>query len=119
VKCGTIDIDALDRDRDQLFAEAVCRYRAGEPWWPDKDLQAEHIEPEQAARYEGDAWQEPITDYLAQRSRTTVAEVAHAIGITTGRIGTADQRRIAAVLTTIGWESKRDKHSRWWQRVTR
>ena len=32
VKCNGIDIDGLVEDRDQLYAEAVACYRAGEPW---------------------------------------------------------------------------------------
>ena len=39
VKAGTIDIAALERDRDQLFAEAVVRYHNGEHWWPDKNFE--------------------------------------------------------------------------------
>ena len=37
VKVGTIDLDALTRDRDQLWAEAVARFDAGEAWWPHGD----------------------------------------------------------------------------------
>jgi hypothetical protein len=45
VKTGTIDVNALVRDRDQLFAEAVAFYRKGERWWPDKDFEREYIMP--------------------------------------------------------------------------
>ena len=44
VKAGKIDIDALARDRDQLFAEAVGRLSAAsEQWWPDKNFEREHM----------------------------------------------------------------------------
>jgi predicted P-loop ATPase len=119
VKCGTIDIDGLAEDRDQLFAEAVHLYKADEPWWPDPRLEREHIMPQQAARYEADVWEDAITEFLLDRSRTTLGEIAtRALGFRTERIGTADQRRIAAVMTTLGWRPNRDKHKRWWERVT-
>jgi predicted P-loop ATPase len=115
VKTGSIDLEALEQDRDQLFAEAVHHYRRGSPWWPDKLFERQHIRPEQEARYEGDAWEEPIGRYLTDFSETTVESVAiNALGFRNERLGTADQRRIAAALTTLGWEQKRDKHHRFW-----
>ena len=124
VKVGTIDIDALARDRDQLFAEAVAMYRRKEPWWPGKNFEREHIMPEQAARYESDTWEESINNYLTTASRVTVGQVAReAIGIETSRIGTADQRRIAAALEQIGWRRERSDNKtdwqgkRWWVRA--
>ena len=34
VRCGyTVEVDMLERDRDQILAEAVVRYKKGEPWW--------------------------------------------------------------------------------------
>jgi predicted P-loop ATPase len=116
VKCGTINIDALTTDRDQLFAEAVALYLDDAQWWPDRTFEREHIEPEQAARYEGDAWEEPIRTFLESVQRTSLLQIAKsALDFQTDRLGTADQRRIAAVLTTIGWKrGKRDMHGQWW-----
>ncbi len=76
-KVGTIDLAALTRDRDQLFAEAVVAYRAGAHWWPEEGFEREHIKPQQAARFEADAWEEPIRKFVAGLERTTVAEVAN------------------------------------------
>jgi predicted P-loop ATPase len=117
VKCGEIDIDRLSEDRDQLFAEAVSLYQAGVPWWPDRAFEAEHMAPQQAARYEGDPWEEAIEQYLANLSRTTIPAIAiNALGLKTDRLGTIDQRRIVAVLVTLGWKPQRDKRARWWER---
>jgi len=40
VSCGQIALDALEKDRDQLWAEAVERLQAGEIWWLDRDEEA-------------------------------------------------------------------------------
>ena len=70
VKCGKIDTKALMRDRDQLFAEAVALYKGGTQWWPDQIFEAQYISPEQDARYEADAWEEAISEFLKGKSQT-------------------------------------------------
>jgi predicted P-loop ATPase len=116
ITCGEIDIDALADGRDQLFAEAVTLYRKGTRWWPDKAFEREHIVPQQDARYEGDAWEEPIRAFLQGVNRTSIIQVAKsALEFKTDRVGTADQRRIAEIMTAIGWtRGERDMHGRWW-----
>jgi predicted P-loop ATPase len=117
VKVGGIDTDALTRDRDQLFAEALVQYRRGARWWPDEDFEREHIRPEQDARFEVDAWEEMIASYVTMKARVTVGGVAQeGLSIQTARIGTADQRRIAAALERLGWKRlKMDSQGkRWW-----
>jgi predicted P-loop ATPase len=111
---GNIDIMALERDRDQLFAEAVHAYRQGEEWWPDRWFEAEYIAAEQEARYEADAWEEIIAKWLSSKDRATVSEVAvEALHFEASRIGTADQRRITAILQRQGWQrGKRDGKGR-------
>jgi predicted P-loop ATPase len=109
VKAGTINIEKLAADRDQLFAEAVESFRAGATWWPDKKFEQEHIMPQQAARYEEDVWEENIGQYLKGESPNinivTVGQIARQVlGIETGRIGTAEQRRVAAALERLGWK---------------
>ena len=113
---GIVDIPALIRDRDQLFAEAVSLYRCGTNWWPDAAFERTFIVPEQDARYEPDAWEDVIGSFLAGRGRATILEVAReALFMTTDRIGTADQRRIAAAMERLKWKhGPRTAKGRWW-----
>jgi predicted P-loop ATPase len=119
VKTGAIDVDALSNDRDQLFAEAVTQFHEGAEWWPDKNFERQHIAPQQAIRYEADAWEDMISNYLKGVLKVTIGQVAQqALFIETGRIGTAEQRRIAAALEQLGWK-RRPKDwqgNRFWER---
>jgi predicted P-loop ATPase len=120
VKVGVINTEALATDRAQLFAEALALYRSGTKWWPNGQFEVEHIKPQQEARFEADAWEESISEFLRQVDQTTVSIVARdALHIEMPRIGTADQRRIAAALERLGW--KRQKVAwdgkRWWRKA--
>jgi hypothetical protein len=112
-----INTEMLTAMRDQLFAEAVHWFGADEHWWPDEDFEREHIQPEQDARFEVDAWEDPIRDYLEDKKKVLVVDVArNALNMETAKLGTADQRRITGILERLGWErGKKDwKGNRWW-----
>ncbi len=104
VKVGLVDTEALARDRDQLFAEAVAAFLAREAWWPDDQFERQHIAPQQEARFEADAWEAAIGPWLEAKARVTVLDVARgALTMETPRLGTAEQRRITAILERLGW----------------
>ncbi len=115
VKVGKIDIEALERDRDHLYAEAVAAFRASAKWWPDAEFERKHIKPEQAKRFEADPWEEAISKFITGRERATVAEIAKgALGLEVGKVGTAEQRRISGVLVDQRWKSDRDWRGRFY-----
>ena len=115
-----VKTEELIRDRDQLFAEAVVLHRAGQQWWPTSGFEQEHIKEQQEKRYEADAWEGMIGTYLSMRhAGVQVIDVARdALFIETPKLGTADQRRIAAAMERLGWErGARGAHGeRFWQR---
>jgi predicted P-loop ATPase len=106
VKIGTIDVKALHNERDQLFAEAVKRYLAGDKWHPDAQFEKQHIYPEQDDRFEPDAWEVPIREYLEMDKPAKVylhQIFEHALGIdVTGR-DRAKLNRVTAILTRLNW----------------
>lgn len=64
VLCQGIDIDALTKDRDQLWAEARHKYEAGARWWPQNDLTVIAARGEQEARYSADTWEDDIRQWV-------------------------------------------------------
>jgi predicted P-loop ATPase len=115
VKVGVVDTDALSHDRDQLFAEAAHLYLEEANWWPDDGFEIEHIKPQQENRFEVDAWHQAVAAHIASLSRVRVTDVARdVLGLEIGRIGTAEQRRVASILTTLGWKPGRDYQGRFY-----
>jgi predicted P-loop ATPase len=112
VACGAIDIAAIERDRDQLWAEACVRFRAGDPSWRD-DQRLEALAAEQQAdRYQNDALDDPIRRYLehaaGQHDGVSVAEILEkALGMECGRWTQADQNRIVRTLISMGFRQFR------------
>jgi putative DNA primase/helicase len=53
IACGRIDVDALARDRDQLWAEAKFRFETGAVWWLETADLVQMASDQQIERYEG------------------------------------------------------------------
>jgi predicted P-loop ATPase len=107
VTVSTIDIDGLRSGRDQLWAEAVVAYRAGDNWWiTDTKLQAD-AQVQQSARYASDPWDGLISQFIALRKEVTVTEILRdCLHLEMSRWSQADQNRVARSLRAMGWARK-------------
>jgi predicted P-loop ATPase len=126
VRCRQIDLDGLRRDRDQFWAEALHHCRAGATWWLDDGTVIRCAIEEQQGRYQADVWHETIAKWLeapvprmdengehvvafrATRDSVTVDEVLHhCIRKPLPMWTQSDKNRVAACLTSLGWERHR------------
>jgi predicted P-loop ATPase len=114
---SAINIEYLVEHRDQLFAEAVHAYRRGDDWWPDRQLEAEIIKPEQQQRFQGDIWEDKVERFLRVRERATVDEIARdALSISSERQDAKIATRIRDILREQGWRPSRNMKERFWVR---
>ncbi|MEY8840014.1 VapE domain-containing protein, partial [Cribrihabitans sp. XS_ASV171] len=102
VKVGEIDIAALARDRDQLWAEAVTLYRKGERWWLEGEV-AEQAQAEAAERRPDDPWRADIAEAVAGRSEVTAKQVLGEMGVLPSEMTPALSKRVTQELIALGW----------------
>ncbi len=112
VRCDAIDIDGLDRDRSQLFAEALQLYREGHTWWetPQADTEAQ-----QEGRRNEDPWEDPVRNFLLGRTEASVTDILESLNIKIGDQKMGDSFRVGHVLRALGWKKhvlKRDGKSK-------
>jgi predicted P-loop ATPase len=124
VLCGSIDVEPLARDREQLWAEAKHPYSSGEKWWLDTSALVEIAAEEQSARYQGDPWEEIIGPWLEFHSSTFISEVLEkCVNKPQAQWTQADKNRVGRCLRTLCWERYREReHERleWrWRRAAR
>jgi predicted P-loop ATPase len=111
VKCSKIEAAALERERDQLWAEAYHRYKAGELWWPAEDHK--HLfEGEQEKRFESDVWEELIEHWLRSltRDRVLMSEIMEeALGLEAAQMKPPEQKRVGQIMAHLQWTKTRPR----------
>jgi predicted P-loop ATPase len=119
VRCRAINLEALARDREQLLAEALERYRKGEEWHLTQGLevlaQQEQELRRQVSVHEGRALayldalltERKKCEGTAQGCEVTMGELIKAAGIDVDRhpqMAGAMGTQLSAILARAGWE---------------
>jgi predicted P-loop ATPase len=108
---GMIDRDGLEEVRDQLWAEAVHQYKSGAVWWMEKPELEALANAEQAARFQADAWEAFIREWLGDRTDVSLWDVLEALGFPREKWTVSVQKRVVGILTNLGFEKRRPRTS--------
>ena len=103
VTVADVRLEQLKQDRDQIWAEAVQLYKAGEKWWLEGDIEltASAIVGERGV---DDTWTTTVLDYCRGRSEVSTKEILGYLSINLSDQTKADAMRVAGILTRNGWE---------------
>jgi len=116
VTTGSINLNLLRQDRDQLFAEALQRVIAGEPYHIVNAELIEAAKKEQLARMSEDSFQETIERWLATKQKKagifygfgTDLVAVEALGCVGAQITNSIRARICRVLQSLGYRQTRE-----------
>jgi predicted P-loop ATPase len=104
VWCDYADREGIARERDQLWAEALHRYREGEPWWLDDPSLESAATLAQKERRDADDWHNTIEAFAEEKDRVLPEEIYAELGIETGRQSRLDGRRVADIMRELGFK---------------
>jgi putative DNA primase/helicase len=118
----SIDIEGLEKEVDQLWAEAVVRFRAGEePFLRDEGVRREAAQIAESRR-QAHPWEDPVMRWLRRLPKprreagvTTYEVLVEAVCKEVGQLTRGDEMSAASVLRACGWvldQRPRDKHTR-------
>jgi predicted P-loop ATPase len=110
VRCETprVDVGRLAAERDQLWSEAVVRFRQGEMWHLDEATLVAQAVDEQAQRVDEDPWSNAVLSYCEGLSEVSVGEILeHALEKPIPTWSQSDKNRVARVLIADGWQRVR------------
>jgi predicted P-loop ATPase len=117
-KVDEIDVAGIAGVRDQLFAEALHCFEAGERYWPTADEQKKLFDPEQLKIEQPDAFVDALHDWVYGRvALFSLAEAAmDGLKMDASKLTRDIQTRIGTALRKLGCSrvEKRNGMTRFW-----
>lgn len=114
IRTGGINIELLQNNRDQYFAEALYLYRSGYTSWMLSQEAGRIAKREQELRKETDPWVEILYGWASAQGVFTTTEAFAALKFTFDKINPRTRGRMYQVLREIGFEYSESMHR--WQR---
>jgi predicted P-loop ATPase len=115
VLCHAVDLDLVQRQREQMFAQAIAEIQEGKPAYPTREEERRLIVPEQERREIVDPWMEYIIHWINDAERAVLREFSTA-QILKGAIMMAADRmdgqrsaatRVGNCMKKLGWTKRR------------
>jgi predicted P-loop ATPase len=114
VTVGKIDLEAIERDRSMLWAEAVAAWKAGERWWLTPEEDADLRDAQEQFRNE-DPWQAAIEQWMedsphrerAKKGLRIADVLVDVLEMDTDKHGKHHEMRLGGVLQSMKWEKRR------------
>lgn len=103
IKVGEIDIPRIERDRNQLWAEAVLLYRRGERWWLEGDA-IDLALSESGERRPEDPWRVDIAEIIEGLPEVATKLILRDLGISSSDMTPQLSKRVSRELIALGWE---------------
>ena len=108
IPCIAIQIEKFSQDRDLLLAETVHRFKKNELFLMSEEGLT-HAAVIQDSRYQGDSWEEPIANYIEDKTRVTMDEIYEFVLFPDNdmsRRNRSGDTRIGKILRRFGMEKK-------------
>jgi putative DNA primase/helicase len=107
-------LELIRRDREQLWAEAVRAWQAGERWWLDGE--SERALVQQSERFQqSDSWADIIEGWLVGKGGfvKTTDILENALGLEdASKHNRSAQMRVASIMGALGWAKCREGRTR-------
>lgn len=105
---GKVDFDGLENCRDQLWAEAVQRFRAGEQWHELRPETLEALDGVRADKEAEDPWEPAIRAWLddVSASYVTTNQALRMAGVDISKATHHDTKRMANIIKKCGWDKR-------------